>query len=200
MRRVFNPFELPMLAASLLLGLAVPCSAKEPAGSLRAKVVFDRDIRPIFSENCYPCHGPDEKERKAKLRLDTKEGAFRVKVGVAVIVPGKSAKSDLYRRITTTDADDHMPPAKSNRKLSAPQIELIRRWIDQGAPWARHWAYETPRRPEVPGIQNSKFKIQNEIDSFVLARLAKEKLQPSPEAPKETLIRRVTLDLTGLPP
>ena len=140
------------------LALVVCLTAVVAHGAAPA-IEYNRDIQPILSDNCYPCHGPDEKERKAKLRLDTKEGAFRVKDGVAVIVPGKSAKSDLYRRITTTDADEHMPPAKSNRKLSAPQIELIRHWIDQGAPWAKHWAYETPRRPEVPGIQNSKSKI-----------------------------------------
>ncbi|HEY2951180.1 MAG TPA: PSD1 and planctomycete cytochrome C domain-containing protein [Verrucomicrobiae bacterium] len=174
------------------LGLVFSLAAAVARGAAPA-LDFNRDIQPILSDNCYPCHGPDEKERKAKLRLDTKEGAFRVQDGVAVIVPGKSARSDLYRRITTNDEDDHMPPAKSNRKLTAPQIESIRRWIDQGAAWAKHWAYETPRRPEVP-------KIKNEIDSFVLARLEREKLAPSPPAPKETLIRRVSLDLTGLPP
>ena len=98
---------------SLLIALAPTARGAAPA------LDFNRDIQPILSDNCYPCHGPDEKERKAKLRLDTKEGAFRVKDGVAVIVPGQSARSELYRRITTTDADDHMPPAKSNRKLTA---------------------------------------------------------------------------------
>ena len=199
MRRVFNPFELPMLAASLLLGLAVPCSAKEPAGSLRAKVVFDRDIRPIFSENCYQCHGPDEKARKAKLRLDTKEGAFRLKDGKAVIVPGKSGESELVKRITNTDPEEVMPPPKSNHKLTAKQVESLRQWIDEGAAWTRHWSFYPIEAVEPPNVKNTRWPV-NEIDRFVVARMEREGLAPSPAADRERLIRRVTFDLTGLPP
>src|SRR2546425_6671780 len=99
---------------------------------------FSRDVLPIFSDNCFKCHGPDEKARKAKLRLDTKEGAFRVKDGKTVIVPGKSAESELIHRITNKDPEEVMPPPKSNHKLTALQIELLRHWIDEGASWSRH--------------------------------------------------------------
>ncbi len=162
------------------------------------RVDFNRDVLPVLSDNCFACHGPDEKTRKAKLRLDTREGALRSKD--PVIVPGKASQSELIKRLTTKVPDDVMPPPDSKRKPTAPQIETLRRWIDQGAKWATHWAYAPPQRPEVPNIHNSKFAIRNSIDNFILARLEKESLKPSPEAPRETLIRRVTLDLTGLPP
>jgi hypothetical protein len=156
-------------------------------------VRFSRDILPILSENCFQCHGPDDKARKAKLRLDTQEGAR------AVIVPGKSAESELVRRITSDDPDERMPPPRTNRTLTARQKELLRLWVDQGAPWGKHWAYETPLRPDMPAVKNAAWP-RNPIDRFVLARLEREGLAPSPEATRETLIRRVTLDLTGLPP
>jgi len=160
---------------------------------------FSRDVLPIFSDNCFKCHGPDEKARKAKLRLDTKEGAFRVKDGKTVIVPGKSAESELFSRIITRDPDDLMPPPESNHKLTVKQIELVRRWIDGGAKWGRHWAFNPITPPAPPRVKNKHWPV-NEIDRFVLARLDVEKLAPSPEADRERLIRRVTFDLTGLPP
>jgi hypothetical protein len=165
----------------------------------RPAVDFNRDIQPILADNCYSCHGPDEKQRKAQLRLDTKEGAFRVKDGRAVIVPGQSATSELYRRISTSDEDDHMPPAKSKRHLTAGQITSIRQWIDQGAPWASHWALSPPARPELSAVKDSAWP-RNPIDHFILARLESEGWTPSMAASRETLLRRVTLDLTGLPP
>src|SRR5262245_34099365 len=183
----------------LAIALAVPrlLAAVATAGHT---VNFNRDIQPILADNCYSCHGPDEKQRKANLRLDTREGAFRIQDGKAVIVPGQSAKSELYRRISVADDDDdHMPPAKSKRHLTAGQIESIRQWIDQGAPWASHWAFLPPARPELPAVKDSAWP-KNSIDHFILARLEREGLAPSPAASKETLIRRVTLDLTGLPP
>jgi hypothetical protein len=158
-----------------------------------APVRFGRDILPILSENCFRCHGPDEKARKAKLRLDTHEGAL------AAVVPGKSTASELIRRINADSDDERMPPPKSNRRLTAEQKEFLRRWIDQGAVWGKHWAYETPARPALPVVKNKGWP-HSAIDYFVLARLEKEGLAPAPEAAKETLIRRVTLDLTGLPP
>jgi hypothetical protein len=169
----------------LLLALA--------AGPLRAgdpPVDFGRDVLPILSDNCFFCHGPDEKARKAKLRLDTKEGAFRVRDGEAVIVPGKSAESELVRRLTAEDAGERMPPPKANRKLSARQIDTLKRWVDQGAKWGQPWAFTPLRKPDGPGS----------IDHFIRARLEKEGLKPSPEATREMWLRRVTLDLTGLPP
>src|SRR4051812_27937639 len=169
------------------------------AANKDSKVEFDRDIRPIFSDNCLHCHGPDEKARKAKLRLDTKEGAFRVRDGKTVIIAGKSNDSELIRRVTNKDPEEVMPPPESNHKLTAAQIELLRKWIDQGAEWASHWAYKKITRPALPGVKNRAWAA-NGIDRFVLARLEKEQLAPSPGADGERLLRRITFDLTGLPP
>src|SRR6266404_618741 len=185
-----------MVAAAVSALAATPQSRNTPD---KATVDFSRDILPIFSDNCFKCHGPDEKSRKGKLRLDTKEGAFRVKDGQSVIVPGKGAGSELFRRITTTNQDDLMPPSESNRKLTAKQIELIKRWIDQGAKWGQHWAFNPIANPKPPAVKNRRWPV-NEIDWFVLARLDREGLQPSPEADRARLIRRVSFDLTGLPP
>jgi hypothetical protein len=161
---------------------------------------FSRDILPILSDNCFQCHGPDEKARKAKLRLDPSGGIpAQGKSGRPIIVPGKSSDSELFRRVASPDASEVMPPAKTNRKLSAEQKQLLRRWIDQGAVWGRHWAYERPALPNLPTLKNARWP-RTAIDAFILARLEKEGLSPAPEASKETLIRRVTLDLTGLPP
>lgn len=163
------------------------------------KVNFSREILPILSDNCFYCHGPDAGHRKAKLRLDDEADAKKERKGEAVIVPGDSAKSLLVARITTTDTDDLMPPPDSHKKLSASQIELLKRWIDEGARWGQHWAFNKIERPEVPKVKKSN-GIRNPIDAFVVEKLSREKLRPSPEADKATLIRRVTLDLTGLPP
>jgi hypothetical protein len=168
------------------------------------EIDFSRDIRPILSDKCFFCHGPDEKKREADLRLDTREGAL----AVLKAEPGKP--SELLRRICSTDPDEMMPPPKSNRKLSPEQIALIGRWAAGGAAWGDHWAFRPLEMPAVPlmappatatqGTAISTVAIRNPIDAFVQDRLAKEGLKPSPEAPRETLIRRVTLDLTGLPP
>jgi mono/diheme cytochrome c family protein len=162
---------------------------------------FNRDIRPILSDNCFACHGPDEKKRQANLRLDTKQGAFaRLDSGQFAIVPGKPDESELIFRITATDAPAVlMPPPKSTKKLTPAQIDLITRWVAQGAPWEEHWAFVPPRKPALPKVKNPAWP-KNPIDHFILARLEAAGLQPSPEADKRTLIRRVTLDLTGLPP
>jgi mono/diheme cytochrome c family protein len=159
---------------------------------------FNRDIRPIFSDNCYACHGPDQNKRKAGLRLDTKEGAFKsLDSGGYAIVPGQPKDSALLKVISLpVDDDDHMPPAKTGKQLTAAQIDLLRRWIAQGAKWAEHWAYVAPVKPAVP----TSFKTQNPIDAFVLAKLKENKLKPNKEAERPALIRRASLDLTGLPP
>src|SRR5947207_9093863 len=128
-----------LVAVTWLSSSATAAGVDRAAG--KGSVDFSRDILPILSDNCFQCHGPDEKARKGKLRLDTKEGAFRVKDGKTVIVPGKSAESELFRRITTQDPDDLMPPPESIHKLTVKQIELVRRWIDGGAKWGRHWAF-----------------------------------------------------------
>jgi Protein of unknown function (DUF1553)/Protein of unknown function (DUF1549)/Concanavalin A-like lectin/glucanases superfamily/Planctomycete cytochrome C len=154
---------------------------------------FSRDILPIFAENCFQCHGPDENARKAKLRLDTQAGIQRV------LKPLKSAESELIRRIHARVEDGGMPPASANRHLTAAQKELLRRWVNEGAAWNAHWAYESPVRPLLPAVADVNWP-RNGIDHFIGARLAKERLRPSPEADRATLLRRVTLDLTGLPP
>jgi cytochrome c553 len=187
------PIRRPTAIAALFL--AFLCTAHTRA----ATPDFSRDIQPILADNCYACHGPDAKQRKAKLRLDTREGAFRIKDDVAVIVPGNLAKSELIRRITTKDPDDLMPPPDSNRKLTAHQIEQLTTWVQQGAKWGVHWAFIPPVRPPLPTIKQTDWP-RNPIDNHVLAHLEKENLKPSPEASREQLIRRVTLDLTGLPP
>ncbi len=163
--------------------------------SAAENIYFAREVLPILSENCFQCHGPESKSRRAGLRLDTKAGAFRTKKEITTIVPGKSAESEVIRRILSAE-DDLMPPADSHRKLTAKQKEILRRWVDEGATWATHWAYEPlPKSVAVP-----KLAARSEIDAFVLARLKKEGFTPASEAPKATWLRRVTLDLTGLPP
>ncbi len=163
-----------------------------------ASVDYARDVLPILSDKCYHCHGPDESTRKAKLRMDTKEGALRLED--PLIQPGKGAASELVKRITTLDPDDKMPPPDSNRTLTAAQIELLKRWIDEGANWGQHWAFVPPARPSIPEGPQVKSQAKNPIDAFILARLQRESLAPSEEATRERWLRRVTLDLTGLPP
>ena len=173
-------------------------AATKPAAT--PSIDFNREIRPILSENCFKCHGPDDKERKAKLRFDRKEDAFKpAKSGDVPIVPGDTAKSKMVERITSKDPDEVMPPPKSGKKLTAQQIDLLTRWIAQGAKWQEHWAYVKPERPALPEVKNKKWP-RNELDYFILARLEKEGLKPAAEADKTTLSRRAAFDLTGLPP
>jgi hypothetical protein len=161
--------------------------------SAAGKVEFNRDVRPILSENCFACHGFDPKHREADLRLDTFEGATEDRDGSRGIVPGDLSKSDVWQRIISEDKDEVMPPPKSHKPpLSPKQREILKTWIEQGAKYERHWAFEPPKR--ATGIQG------HPIDHFIQARLAEEGLKPSPEADPATLIRRVSLDLTGLPP
>src|SRR6185369_13122364 len=167
------------------------------ANAVAAPIDFSREILPILSENCFQCHGPDAAQRKGDLRLDTKTDALRT--ANPVIVPGKSGDSELIVRVLSSDPNEVMPPPKSNRKLTAAQIELLKNWVDQGAAWGKHWAYETPKRPPIPVVQNKSW-ARNEVDRFILAKLETEKLSPSPEADRVTLIRRLSLDLLGLPP
>lgn len=164
------------------------------------RVDFNRDIRPILSDTCFKCHGPDEETRQADLRLDTKDGgAYEPREGYQIIVPGASAQSRLYQKISSKEEALRMPPVDSGRSLTAKQIELIRQWIDQGAKWDTHWAYLAPKPPPLPRVEFAAWP-RNPIDNFVLARLEAEKLRPAPEAGRTALLRRVALDLTGLPP
>src|SRR5271166_2407541 len=189
-----SPCQARPVVAGLWLLLFAPVLAF--AGD-PAPVSFSRDVLPILSANCLLCHGPDVKTRKAELRLDVRESALRSKD--PIIVPGKSGDSELVRRVETDDADELMPPPKSGRKLTGQQKETLKRWVDQGARWGKHWAFEPVVRPELPGVNDSAW-ARNPIDLFVLARLEQEGLKPSPEADRAVLIRRLGLDLTGLPP
>jgi hypothetical protein len=161
-----------------------------------APVRFSRDILPILSENCLLCHGPDAKQRKGDLRLDVKEQALRTKD--PIIVPGKSDESELIRRVESDDPEEQMPPGRSGHVLTDRQKETLKRWIDQGAVWGKHWAFEPPQRVEPSSVKNGSW-VRNPIDRFVLARLEQEGLAPSPEADHATLERRASLDLIGLP-
>lgn len=170
-----------------------------PAVAQSRLVEFNRDIRPIFSENCYACHGPDQNTRKAELRLDTEQGAKSDRDGHPVIVPGNAARSELFRRIASEDVKHRMPPARVGKRLSAEQIETIRRWIDQGAPWQKHWSLLPAKRPPLPTVTGSTRPI-NAIDHFILDKVAQVGLKPAPEADRRTLLRRLSFDLLGLPP
>jgi hypothetical protein len=165
-----------------------------------AGVDFSRDVLPILSENCFHCHGPDEGGRKGNYRLDTKEGAFRAVDGVSNIIPGKSADSELHRRLLSGDTEEQMPPPKSNRKLTKKQIETIQKWIDEGAKWGQHWAYQAlPKTVALPTVKNEKW-VRKPIDRFILNKIEAKGWQPATEAAKERWLRRVTFDLTGFPP
>jgi hypothetical protein len=165
-----------------------------------SKISYDRDIRPILADNCFACHGFDTQQRKAKLRLDTREGALaELRSGGQAVVPGKPDESALVERITSDIPSRQMPPKKSGKILTQVQIDLLQRWIAEGATYTVHWAFVPPIRPALPKVKNNAWP-KNAIDSFILARLEREGLQPSPEVDRTTLLRRVTLDLTGLPP
>ncbi len=164
-----------------------------------AKIDFNRDIRPILSETCFACHGPDKNKRKADLRLDTKEGLHNLADGPKVIVPGKPGESELIARLTSTSAEERMPPASTGKTVTPEQIELIRKWIEQGAEFKGHWAYIAPTMSPIPSVDLPGF-VKNDIDRFVLAELKERGLAPSAAADRRTLIRRLFFDLLGLPP
>jgi hypothetical protein len=158
------------------------------------EVSFDRDIRPILSDNCFHCHGPDAKKRKAKLRLDTREGVLANLGGYAAVKPGSPAESELFARISSNDPEERMPPHDSNRNLSKNEIDLLQEWIVGGAKWKGHWTFEPVVRPVVDD------KERHPIDVLVDACLKQQNFKANPQADRETLIRRLKLDLTGLPP
>ncbi|HEV3120792.1 MAG TPA: DUF1549 domain-containing protein, partial [Isosphaeraceae bacterium] len=161
---------------------------------------FSRDIRPILASKCFSCHGADSSKRKADLRLDTADGALGPAAsGDKAIVPGDLEASELYWRITSADPLEHMPPAKSGMSLSAAEVDRLKAWIEQGAKYENHWAFVPPKRPSVPQVHNSAW-VRNPVDAFILARLEQEGLEPAPRADQVTLLRRLSLDLVGLPP
>lgn len=175
-----------------LLALTMPALAAD------RPIDFNRDVRPILSNNCFACHGPDEKERKAELRLDVREGAIAKSETSIAVVPGKPEASELIARLTTDKSSKKMPPTKTGKVLTPAEVAILTQWVKEGAPYAKHWAYVPPVRPEVP--TNKTEWGNNPIDRFVLARLEKEGLKPSAIADRAILARRVALDLTGLPP
>jgi hypothetical protein len=196
---VMAPTRWLVAVAVSSLGFVLPWA---PDGTARAQekalppISFNREILPILANNCFACHGPDEKKRETKFHFDTQDGAFLKK---GVIERGNAAESLLIEKITDPDPEQRMPPLESGHSLTDRQIGLLRRWIDEGAKWDTHWAYVPPTRPEPPAVRQSQWP-RNPIDRFILARLEREGLTPSAEADRETLLRRVTYDLTGLPP
>ncbi|HEY3517498.1 MAG TPA: DUF1549 domain-containing protein, partial [Gammaproteobacteria bacterium] len=192
------------VAAGAALAVLGACSASSPdLGGLAANAIdYNWHVRPILSENCFKCHGPDPSSRKAGLRLDLRELAVAQlpeTPGKFAIVPGNAGRSELVRRIRATDVDARMPPESTHKTLSAQQIAVLEQWIENGAEYRPHWAFIAPQRPAVPNVDNAA-GARNEIDRFVLARVMREGLSGAAEADKETLINRVTLTLTGLPP
>jgi mono/diheme cytochrome c family protein len=196
--RRFRPFRGCSLAAGTLAVILAPgggASAGPPAA-----IDFNRDVRPLLSRNCFACHGPDEHDRRGGLRLDDRAAATsELDSGATAIVPGKPAESELVARIHATDADVVMPPPESNHVLTAAEKDLLERWLAAGAPYAAHWAYVPPAATPEPAVTDPTWG-RNWIDPFVLARLDREGLAPAPDADPVTLVRRVTFDLTGLPP
>jgi hypothetical protein len=180
---------------ALVSAVSLRASSQSPSAA-PAPLSFNRDIRPILSNNCFACHGPDENKRETDFHFDTKEGMF---LEDGIIVPGSAAKSVLVKKITEPDPKDRMPPPDSGHALTDGQIALLKRWIDEGARWDTHWAYTAPSRPDLPSVRQTQW-VRNPIDQFILARLEREGLQPSREADRTTLLRRLSYDLTGLPP
>ncbi|MFM8582143.1 MAG: DUF1549 domain-containing protein, partial [Planctomycetaceae bacterium] len=178
------------LGLMLALGGSALCAAEAPG-----KLDFNRDIRPILAENCLYCHGQDGNKRQADLRLDRREPAL----AAGAIVPGDTANSELIRRIHLQNDEAQMPPPKSNRRLSDAQKALLTRWIEEGASYAEHWAFVPPVQPALPAVRDERW-VRSPIDRFVLSKLEEAGWSPAPEADRATLIKRLSIDLTGLPP
>jgi hypothetical protein len=184
-------------AALATLGVLALVGSVRPAqaGDASAKLTYNRDIRPILSDNCFYCHGPDKNHRDGKFRLDERDSAIKKRA----IVPGNVRESTLVERIFAKDPDDIMPPPKTHKTLTAAQKEMLKRWVADGAVYEPFWAYVIPKRPPVPQVGDAKWG-HNPIDAFILQKLEEVHLKPSPEADKRTLLRRLSLDLIGLPP
>ena len=198
--RAVGVASVTCLLGGLLLATSLPAQSVKPADYPPTGPDFNRVIRPVLSENCYKCHGPDDAARKSNLRFDQRAAAIQpAKSGRLPIVPGAPDKSELVARIAARDPEKRMPPVSTGKKLSPTQIESLREWIAAGAPYEPHWAYVKPQRPALPPVRDSAWP-RNPVDRFVLARLEQEGMKPAPAADPYTLIRRVSLDLTGLPP
>lgn len=181
---------------------AVPPEVAAAEEKLSGEVDYNLHVKPILSDKCFACHGPDENKREAGLRLDLQEEAYAALKDDRsrhAIVPGNPARSEVFRRIIAQDPEQRMPPVESHLTLSPEEIAVLTKWIRQGAPYRPHWAFIPPARPDVPQVENQAW-VRNPIDAFILDQLEKENLSPAPEASKESLIRRLSFDLTGLPP
>jgi mono/diheme cytochrome c family protein len=188
---------LPLLAASAVLSALGISGA---AAATTAEISFNRDIRPILAENCFSCHGPDPGGRKAGLRLDTEAGLFeKRKEDPAPVLRGNAEGSELFKRLLSKDKDEVMPPPESHKALKPAEVALLKRWIDSGAPWQRHWSFIPPEKSPLPAVKDGNWP-KNAVDRFVLANLEARGLAPAPEADPRVLFRRIHLDLTGLPP
>ncbi len=195
---IFPPHKSRLRPLEILLAIALT-SFGERALAAEAPVDFDRDIRPILSDQCFHCHGPDAKNQKSEFRLDTKEHLFADLGGYFGVKPGSLEDSELHWRIRSDDPADQMPPPDSNRSLTSEQKDLLDRWIQEGAPYAKHWSFEPPVRAEAPEVKIDAWN-RNPVDRFLLAKLESAGLKPTPKADRETLLRRASLALTGLPP
>jgi hypothetical protein len=202
-----NPYALQRSIRNLTFMLAIivglqgsfsQCAAR--AQSPSEAVDFNREIRPILADTCFTCHGPDAGTRQAELRLDLATEAIADRGGYQAISPGKAESSEAIRRIFSDDAAEQMPPPDAKKQLTHDQKLLLRKWVEQGAIYQEHWSFRTPQRSQPPTVQGASHAVRNEIDAFIAARLQHEGLSMSPEANRETLVRRVTFDLTGLPP
>ena len=194
---MFRNVPILGLLSTLSLAMLTTCTSAQDAE--KRTIEFNRDIRPILSENCFVCHGPDDKLRKGDLRLDTAKGIYDDRGGYKIIDPKNPQKSELLRRILSKEKFEHMPPAKSKKSLDNKEIALLQTWIKQGGTYQGHWAFLSAKRPKLPEVKNKQW-VRNPIDQFVLRKLEAENIQPSPEADRITLIRRLSFDLTGLPP
>ncbi|MFO1096125.1 MAG: DUF1549 domain-containing protein, partial [Planctomycetaceae bacterium] len=192
--------SVPGLIVVLCWGAIRVCVAAEDSATrgVPEPIRFNRDIRPILADHCFACHGADARARQADLRLDDREAAFAPRDGASILIPGEPDASELIRRVTSENEDERMPPA-GHPRLSTEQVALLCRWIAAGAEYEPHWAFISPGRPPVPPVSDPGW-VRNPIDAFVLARIDQQGLSPAPQADRATLIRRLFLDLTGLPP
>jgi hypothetical protein len=191
------PRRFPLLLRAPLAG--VLAFAGGVGAGAAAPLEFNRDVRPILSENCFPCHGQDAAKREAKLRLDDPASAGRIHDGYAAVVPGRPDESELLRRLTSPDPNEVMPPPESHKRVTPEQVAVLRQWIAEGAEYQKHWAFVPPRRPALPAVRAAEWP-RTPVDRFILARLEREGLAPSVTAAPETWLRRAAFDLTGLPP
>ncbi|MES1223853.1 MAG: c-type cytochrome domain-containing protein, partial [Bacteroidota bacterium] len=192
-----------ILSAGVIF-LSQSCNNKDgKAGALPKTISYNFDVRPILSDKCFACHGPDANKRKAEFRLDIADSAFKPlkeTKGAFALVPGKPEESEVYKRISSTDPTYQMPVPESHLGLlSEYEIAVIRKWIKQGAKYEKHWAFITPVKPAVPEVDDKKW-VRNEIDNFILQKIEAKGLKPNEEADKERLLKRISEDITGLPP